>query len=86
MGRTHCTRQSGEWVCVYTNLISALETLLFVCTVGELDLPPIEMILLYLQCGHQYLFYFKGAKFNCVVKLKCVSCAPNSTNFFKTCT
>lgn len=30
-------RQNGRWACVYTNLISTLKMLLFVCTVGELD-------------------------------------------------
>lgn len=92
MGRTHpaevpvdCTRQSGGWVCVYTNLISPLKMLLFVCTVGELDFfPSIEMILSYLYGGYQYLFYFKGARFNFVINLKCLPCVPfkHSTDFF----
>lgn len=70
---------------VYTNLISTLTMLLFVCTIDELDFfPPIEMILSYLQSGYQYLFYFKGARFNFVIKLKCLACAPfkHSTDFF----
>ena len=56
-------------VCLH-NLISTLKMLLFICTVGELEFSPMEMILSYIQ----YLFYFKGARFNFVVKLKCLSC------------
>lgn len=39
----HHTRPSGGWVC---HVISALKMLLFLCTVSELDFPPMERILL----------------------------------------
>ena len=66
--RSVYSAQNAEWwwVCVYTNLIPALK-MLFLCTIGALEFSSTEMILLYLQ----YLLYFKGARFNFVIKLKC---------------
>ena len=57
-------------MCVYTNLIPAVKMLLFLCTVGALEFSSTEMILLYLQ----YFLYFKCARFNFVIKLKCSPC------------
>ena len=54
-------------VCLH-NLISALKMLLFICTVGELEHPPVEMILSFLTV---FILRVLGLS---VTKLKCLSC------------